>query len=115
MSEKAPAADWRVFRDLQKVALERFCTRILDEAERLLRDKSRSHHDRYLDLYRLMRERDEELAAAFDDPRRARLLWQAARMHALELIEPDELARFSEKTRASIESTSEVVRESLDE
>ena len=43
------------------------------------------------------------------------MLWQAARMHALELIEPDELARFSEKTRASIESTSEVVRESLDE
>ena len=105
--EKAPESDWRIFRELQRVALERFCTRILDQVERMLRDKSRSHHDRYLDLYRLMRDRDEELAAAFDNPRRTRMVWQAARMHALELIEPDELARFSEKTRRSIEFLAE--------
>jgi hypothetical protein len=111
MNEKAPESDWRVFRELQRTALERFCTRILDEVERLLRDASRSHHDRYLDIYRLVRERDKELAGAFDDPRRSRMLWQAARMHALELLEPDELARFSEKSRRTIESLADAVLE----
>jgi hypothetical protein len=111
MSEKAPEADWRVFRDLQKVALERFCTRILGEAEDLVRDKSRSHHDRYLDLYRLMRERDEELSAAFDDAKRSRMVWQAARMQALDLLEPGELERFSDKTRRTIEALAEQILE----
>jgi len=104
MTDKAPEADWRVFRELQRTALERFCSRILGEVEALVHDTSRSSHDRYLDLYRLVRERDELVSAAFDDPNRSRMVWQAARMHALELFEPGELERFSDKTRRTIEA-----------
>ncbi len=111
MTDKAPEADWRVFREVQRAALERFCTRVLGEVERLLQDTSRSHHERYLDLYRLVRERDEQLAAAFDDPSRARMIWQAARLHALELLAPNDLERFSEKTRLTIESLAEQILE----
>jgi hypothetical protein len=111
MTDKAPEADWRVFRGLQKIALDRFCTRVLDEADRLLRDASRPAHDRYLDLYRLMRERDRQVSAMFDDPNRSRMVWQAARMHALDLLEPDELERFSDKTRRLIEAVADDVLE----
>ena len=44
------------------------------------------------------------LAQAFNDPRRSRMLWQLAAIHAYSLVEPDELARFTPETREAIES-----------
>jgi hypothetical protein len=99
-----PESDWKVFRELQRHALERFCKRALEEVQTILRDGSRSHHSRYLDVFRLLQTRDEELAHAFDDPRRSRMIIQLAAIHAHGLLEPNELERFSEPIRATIES-----------
>ena len=41
--------DWRVFRKLREVALERFCTRVLDDAGRIAAERTKSAHARYLD------------------------------------------------------------------
>jgi hypothetical protein len=99
-----PESDWKVFREVQKLALERFCQRALDEVQAILRDGSRSHHERYLDVFRRLQRRDEELAHAFNDPRRSRMIIQLVAIHAYGLLEPEELGRFSERTRASVES-----------
>ena len=104
MSHDFPESDWKGFRELREVALDRFCRRVLDEIEALRLDASRSHHERYLDVLRLLRERDEELAFAFNDPRRSQMIVQLAAMHAYGLVEPDELARFTPGTRARVES-----------
>jgi hypothetical protein len=99
-----PESDWKVFRQLREVALDRFCRRVLDEIEPLRLNASRSHHERYLDVVRLLRERDQELANAFDDPRRSQMILQLAAMHAYGLLEPEDLARFTPRTRATVES-----------
>jgi hypothetical protein len=99
-----PESDWKVFRELRQHALERFCKGALEEVQTILRDGSRSHHDRYLDLFRLLRTRDDELAHAFNDARRSRMITQLGAIHAYGLLEPDELERFTERTRATIES-----------
>jgi hypothetical protein len=104
MAHGVPNSDWRIFRDLRELALDRFCKRVLDEVERLTKDSSGSHHERYRELYRVVHERDEELARAFDDPRRSRMLWQLAAIHRHGLLEADEFARFSAETREAIES-----------
>ena len=104
MTHDFPESDWRVFRELREVALDRFCKRVLDEVGRLREDASRSHHERYLDVFRLLRDRDEELAHAFNDPRRSRMVWQLAAIHRYGLLEPDELARFTPQTRETVES-----------
>jgi hypothetical protein len=70
----------------------------------LREDASRSHHERYLDVFRLLRDRDEELAHAFNDPRRSRMVWQLAAIHRYGLLEQDEFARFTPQTRETIES-----------
>jgi len=98
-----PESDWKVFRELREVVLERFCTRVLNEVERCCRDTSQSPHQRYLDVFRFLQSRDEELAHAFDGPRRSRMIVQLAAIHAYRLVEPRELERFTERTRATIE------------
>ena len=102
-SRDVPESDWKVFRELQRHALERFCKRALEEVQTILSDGSRSHHSRYLDVFRLLQTRDEELAHAFNDPRRSRMIIQLAAIHAYRLLEPNELERFTEPTRAAIE------------
>jgi hypothetical protein len=104
MAQDVPETDWKVFRELREVAIERYCKRILDEVERFRADASRSHHERYLALYRWLRDRNEDLAHAFDDPRRSQMLWQLAAIHAHGLLESNELAQFTAKTRKTIES-----------
>ena len=104
VSHGFPESDWKIFRELREVALERFCKRVLAELEPLRLHTSRSHHERYLDVFRLLQERDDELAHAFNNPRRSQMIVQLAAIHAHGLLEPEELARFTPQTRATIES-----------
>jgi hypothetical protein len=104
MSHDFPESDWELFRGLREVALDRFCQRVRDEIEPLRLNASGSHHERYLDVFGFLRERDEELAFAFNDPRRCQMIVQLAAMQAYGLLEPDEFARFTPRTRARVES-----------
>jgi hypothetical protein len=67
-------------------ALERFCKRTLEDVQRILKDASRTHHERYLDVFRLLQERDGELAHAFNDPRRSSMIGQLTAMCACGLL-----------------------------
>jgi hypothetical protein len=98
-----PESDWKVFRELRELALEWFCKRVLEELEPLRRDTSRSHQERYLDVFRFLQARDEEFAHAFNDPRRSRMIIQLAAIAAYRLLEPHELERFTAPTRATVE------------
>jgi len=66
MSGEIPEADWKAFRELRDVALERFCERALAEVVKVAA------------VYRLIEKRDKELAAAFDDFRRSTAVRQIA-------------------------------------
>jgi hypothetical protein len=71
LAKDVDEADWKVFRELRAIALERFCERALSEVARLAADtEKKSNHERYLAVYRLLEKRDGELAAAFNDFRR---------------------------------------------
>ncbi len=48
VSDSFPESDWKIFRELREVALERFCKRVLEELELLWQDASGSYHERYL-------------------------------------------------------------------
>jgi hypothetical protein len=98
-----PESDWKTFRDLREVALQRFCERVLEELRSFVQDDSSSHHERYLAVFRLIQERDEQLAHAFNGPARSRMIVQLASIHALGLLSADELGRFTEETRGTIE------------
>lgn len=97
-----PESDWKVFREVRGAALERFCARVLREAQDIAADETASFHDRYLRAFQLFAERDRELSRAFNDPRRSQAMLQLVSMHALRLLTPEELARFSPATRETV-------------
>jgi len=104
MPRDIPESDWKVFRELRTKALERFCERVLIDVQRLSSDSSKTFHDRYIDVYRLIEQRDRELARAFDAPRRSRAMLELALLVSRGLIEPEELKRFTPTTRDTIAS-----------
>jgi hypothetical protein len=99
-----PEADWKVFRELRQVALERFCQRALADLDAVLRDDSQTSHQRYRNAFQLLETRDQALAKMFDDPRRSRMRFQLAEICVRYLLQPDEIGRFSATTRATIEA-----------
>ena len=103
MQHEFPESDWKTFGELRLVALERFCKRVLDEVPRFPLETERSYHQRYLELFRWLGERNDELAKAFDDPRRSQMLWQLAAIYAYGLLKPDEFARFTPHTRERVQ------------
>ena len=94
--------DWRVFRELHEVALQRYCDRVLNEFQNICSEPSRTPHERYLALCQTLGERNATVAEAFDNPRRSHMLRQLAVIHSLRLLQPAEWARFTEVTRDAI-------------
>ena len=109
MARSFPESDWKLFRELRQTALERFCQRVLEDVNRLHQEDSRTYHERYLDLYRLLQSRDEDRGRAFNDPRRSTMFLQFAAIVGLGLVEPDELARFTPTIREALAALSSTV------
>jgi hypothetical protein len=102
MAREFPESDWKIFRELSEVALDRFCKRIPDELEQICRDKRRTNHERYLAVWKLIQKRDKEVGQMFNDLRRSRMLWQLEDIYANDLFGADEIKQFSEETRRII-------------
>ena len=92
-------SDWKVFRKLREVALERYCERVLADIRRITEMPGTSYHERYLKLWKLLRSRDETIAYAFNNPRRSQAIIQLANIVAEDLLTDAELNQFSDETR----------------
>jgi hypothetical protein len=103
MTRQISEADWKLFRQLHALALERFCERVLSEIGQLAVEKTKSAHERYLAVFKMLQRRDKEMAEAFDDLRRSTAWHQLAVIRSRGLMTDEELARFSAETRAAVQ------------
>ena len=103
MSRVISEPDWKLFRRLQPLALERFCQWVLSEIERVASYGKKSSHERYLAVFKLIERRDKELADAFDDMRRSTALRQLACLRSRGLVTDEEFAGFSPETRGAVD------------
>ena len=101
-------SDWKVFRKVREPALDRYCQRVLEDVRRIVDKNSSSYHERYLQLWELLRDRDKTIQIAFDDPRRSQAFIQLANIDAENLLTEDELNQFSEEMRERVESLREL-------
>lgn len=104
MSAQIKESDWKVFKEISPIALNRFCGRILSELRRAADDSAKSPHERYLAIYKLIERRDKEMADAFNDFRRSTAFFQVGIMYALGALEEEEFGRFSQEMQDLVRS-----------
>jgi hypothetical protein len=103
MSLDIPESDWRRFKEVHQKLLERYCRQILEEVMSANRGTEGTWHDRYLEVYKLIHQRDKQMANAFNDFRRSTAVMQLGIMRRMKLLTDEELSMFSEQTRVRVE------------
>lgn len=99
MSSDFPEIDWKAFKQLRDLALERFSQRVCAECLATLNDAKLTSHERYLAVYDLIRARDTEIDRVFDSLRRSTALLQLSQFWRHGLIDKEEVRALSEETR----------------
>ena len=102
MAHEQPEADWKVFRELRRVALNRLCERTLAELRELSAAESKTPHERYLAVFERIHARDDEIANCFNDVRRSRMRVQLNGIIELGLLTEAEFAQFTAATQESV-------------
>jgi hypothetical protein len=100
-------SDWKIFKQLHAIALERYFMRALADVERGLGEKSKSNRDRFWDLHKQIEEHRETLQRTFDDYRRSTALMQLAIIHSLDVLKQEELTRFSPEAQEFLRQMAE--------
>ena len=104
MSGKITESDWKLFRKLHEIAVERFYQRTVSEIERLLLEKNGTNRDQFWNAFELMNQRRKEASGLFDDLRRSTALVQLALIYSNGLLTSEEMFRFSPETRAMVQT-----------
>ena len=98
-------SEWKKFKNLKEICLERYCKAVLDETKELCEAEERSNHERYVEIYQLLRQRDKELGKAFDGLSRSKADFQLMIMYRMGLVKEDELDVFEPEAKDNIRET----------
>ena len=77
----------------------RFCERVLAEIAQVCAVPSETYHERYLNVWRLMKDRDRDIDVIFDELKRSSAMLSLMAMRVRNLLTEDEFLQFSEETR----------------
>ena len=90
-------SDWKAFKKLREVALNRMYQRVLNECAEICTDESRSPRERYMDLYASVKENDKRVVSVFDHFSRSKASMALLGIRSLGLIDDDELEGLSDE------------------
>jgi hypothetical protein len=108
MSLPIPESDWRHFKRVHENLLERYCARVLDDLIAVTKTTNGTAHERYIRAYKLIENRNEEMARAFDDFRRSTAVMQLAIMRRMGLLSDKDLSVFSAETRDQVRGVASI-------
>lgn len=103
MTRQIQESDWKIFRRLHGVALERFCRQVIEEVNRTTANCRENYHERYLELFRLIMDRNKKMAGVFDDMRRSNAFFLLASIKGSQMLTDEEFHEFSPETREAVE------------
>lgn len=111
MNDRIKESDWKIFKELQPLALQRYCERVMEEVDQIISDTKRDSHERYIEMYKIVRDGDKKLAQMFDDFSRSKALFQLVMYYGDNLLNDEELAQLSEEIRERILAILEIRKE----
>ena len=91
-------SDWKIWRKISEIALEKFCQKTLKGIAKLAAG-SDSAHGRYLELFEYLAKADKNIEGAFNDLRRSTALDQLTYAVREGLVSRKELKEFSKETQ----------------
>ena len=97
-----PERDWKVVRKLHPILLQRYCQQVFQDVHTLTEDGECNYHDAYLELYKLVHDRDKTIRYLFNGLSRSKATVMVAAWKHHGLITENELAMFSEETLEEI-------------
>jgi hypothetical protein len=109
MSSHIPESGWRHFKRMHSELFEPYCARVLDELAASLKAGDGTAHDRYVRAYKLLKNRDQELARAVDDFRRSTAVMQLAIMRRMGLLADEDLNVSSTQTQEQVRGITTIV------
>jgi hypothetical protein len=92
-------SDWKKFKPIRDLALERFCEKVLLRTRGEIDKKNKSAHERYLSIYKLIHEEDKDLGRLFNDFRRSIAISQLTGMIDRGLVTESEIETFSDELK----------------
>jgi hypothetical protein len=104
-SNQMKESEWKKFKRLKEICLERYCNAVIEEAQVVCKFEGKSNHERYIELYQLMRNRDKELGKAFNGLSRGQAHVQLMMMYRMGLVKENELDEFEPETKDNIRET----------
>lgn len=90
-------SDWKKFKKIKELALERFCAEALADFEEAIQKDDLSNHGKYLYLYKLVENADKRLSILFDGHSRSKAQLQLTLIRSEGLVDDHELEGLSDE------------------
>lgn len=97
--------DWKIFKQIKSLALEKYCSKTLDEAKDIVLGERESSHETYLHLFKTLQKKDKQLADMFDGHSRSRAWLQLIAIRKEGLAEQPLLDKLTEEFRIKTDPT----------
>jgi len=105
MNDRIKESDWKQFKKLRPLALQRYCKRVIQEVRQVLDEEVQDAHEQYLKMYKKVDEGDRKLAKLFDGGfSRSKAFIHLLMFYREDLIKDDELRRLSDENYSRIKS-----------
>jgi hypothetical protein len=99
MTNSIPEKDWKYLRSIEKDLLSELCRTINQKAAAIVHAESGSEYDKYLLLYKYIKDKDAVVAECFDDWRRSNLLFKLPLLHRHKILRDEHILNLSVETR----------------
>ena len=108
---RIPESDWKQFKPVRDKALDVFCERALALVASTLADETLSNHDKFLQVYATINDRNRVLGRIFDGYSRSRALLQLTMMQSSDLLDANDIDAFSESTKEHLSHALQLERD----
>lgn len=88
-------SDWKVFKQIKEQAIQLFCNNALSEYEEIIKSNKDDSQETYTYLYRLVVNRDKQMALLFDGHSRSKASLQLIAIRGEGLADEDLLKKLS--------------------
>ena len=107
MAGSTPEQDWKYMKKVKEELLAALFERINNQSMAILKASGQSEGDKYLTLYRHIKDSDRIVACCFDDWRRSNLIHRLFQLKRHNLLKPEHVQTLSEETQQKLKALEE--------